>query len=402
MNKIDEVLTRRVEKIYPSKETLKKVLKSGKKIRIYLGLDPSNPKLHLGHTLVLKKIKEFQDLGHEVILLIGDFTGRIGDPTDKLSTRKKLTKKEVLKNAKTYKEQAGKILNFSGKNPVKIKYNSEWLDKLKFSDMAELAYYFTVQQFIERDMYQKRLKEGKPIALTEFLYPLMQAYDGVAMKVDMEVGGNDQTFNMLIGRNLMKSKLGKEKFVLTVPLLIGTDGQKMGKSLGNYIPLNTTADDMYRKIMSIIDDLIIEYFKLCTNVPLKTIKEYEKELVKDPMTLKKKLAFEITKTYHGEKEAKEAEEEFKNISQKKENPSKMQDAPNEIKPGIYSIKNLLVFSLGDNCTASEVKRWIVAGSVAINHIKYTDPQKEINIKGEEIIKYGNVLKGKIFKVKTKK
>ncbi len=396
MDKIDEVLTRRVEKIYPSKETLEKVLKSGKKIRIYLGFDPSNPKLHLGHTLVLKKIKEFQNLGHEIILLIGDFTGRIGDPTDKLSTRKKLTKEEVLKNAKTYKEQAGKILNFSGKNPVKIKFNSEWLDKLKFSDIAGLAYYFTVQQFIERDMYQKRLKEGKPISLAEFLYPLMQAYDGVAMEVDMEVGGNDQTFNMLAGRSLMKSKLGKEKFVLTVPLLVGTDGQKMGKSLGNYISLTEGANDMYGKVMSISDNLIIEYFELCTDVPLKTIKEYKKELKKDPMTLKKKLAFEITKTYYGEKEVKAAEKEFKNVFQQKKAPTKtktIECEKKEYKLIDILVKNYLVSSKGD------AKRIIKQGGIDLDGKPITDIQFSFKPKEGNIIKIG---KTKFIKISLKK
>ena len=394
MDKIDEVLTRRVEKIYPSKETLEKVLKSGKKIRIYLGFDPSNPKLHLGHTLVLKKIKEFQNLGHEIILLIGDFTGKIGDPTDKLSTRKKLTKEEVLKNAKTYKEQAGKILNFSGKNPVKIKFNSEWLDKLKFSDIAGLAYYFTVQQFIERDMYQKRLKEGKPISLAEFLYPLMQAYDGVAMEVDMEVGGNDQTFNMLAGRSLMKSKLGKEKFVLTVPLLVGTDGQKMGKSLGNYISLTEGANDMYGKVMSISDNLIIEYFELCTDVPLKTIKEYKKELKKNPMTLKKKLAFEITKTYYGEKEVKAAEKEFKNVFQQKKAPTKtktIECEKKEYKLIDILVKNYLVSSKGD------AKRIIKQGGIDLDGKPITDIQFSFKPKEGNIIKIGKTKFIKVIK-----
>ena len=396
MDKIDEVLTRRVEKIYPSKETLEKVLKSGKKIRIYLGFDPSNPKLHLGHTLVLKKIKEFQNLGHEIILLIGDFTGKIGDPTDKLSTRKKLTKEKVLKNAKTYKEQAGKILNFSGKNPVKIKFNSEWLDKLKFSDIAELAYYFTVQQFIERDMYQKRLKEGKPISLAEFLYPLMQAYDGVAMEVDMEVGGNDQTFNMLAGRSLMKSKLGKEKFVLTVPLLVGTDGQKMGKSLGNYISLTEGANDMYGKVMSISDNLIIEYFELCTDVPLKTIKEYKKELKKNPMTLKKKLAFEITKTYYGEKEVKAAEKEFKSVFQQKRVPTKIKTiecGEKECKLIDVLVKNNFVSSKGD------AKRIIKQGGIDLDGKPITDIQFSFKPKEGNIIKIG---KTKFIKISLKK
>ncbi len=399
MDKIDEILTRRVEKIYPSKKALEKLLRSGKKIKLYLGIDPSDPKLHLGHTLVLRKIREFQDLGHEVILLIGDFTGRIGDPAGKLNIRKKLTQKQVIKNAKTYKEQANKILRFSGKNPVQIKFNSQWLDKLTFTELIDLAYHFTVQQFIERDMYQERMKRGKPIALSEFLYPLMQAYDGVVLKIDMEVGGNDQTFNMLIGRDLVKAKLDKEKFVLTVPLLMGADGQKMGKSLGNYISLTEEANNMYGKVMSVPDDLIIEYLELCTDVPLKTIKEYEKELKRDPMTLKKKLAFEITKTYHGEKKAKKAEKEFRKVSQEKKMPSNIPYAPGKTPPGKYTVKNFLVSAMVGDYTASEIKRLILGGTVVIDGKKYTDPQEEINIEGGEIIKYGKISKGKICKAK---
>lgn len=211
MDKIDEVLSRGVANVYPSKQELEKVLRSGKKIRLYNGIDPTGNTLHLGHMVVLRKLRQFQDLGHGVIMLIGDFTGMIGDPSGKSETRKPLTREQVLENAKNYKEQASKILRFEGGNPAEIKYNSEWLDKLSYSEVANIASLLTYAQVIERDMFQKRIKEGKDLFLSEFLYPLMQGYDSVAMDVDLEVGGSDQTFNMLTGRDLMKKMKGKEK-----------------------------------------------------------------------------------------------------------------------------------------------------------------------------------------------
>ncbi|MCX6725815.1 MAG: tyrosine--tRNA ligase [Candidatus Shapirobacteria bacterium] len=381
--KIEEILSRGVVKIYPSKEALEKVLRSGKRIRLYLGIDPSNPQLHLGHTVVLKKLREFQNLGHEVILLVGDFTGRIGDPTDKTSMRKKLTHKEVLENAKTYQNQAEKVVKFDGKNPVKLKFNSEWLDKLTFNEIAELATFFTVQQFLERDMYQKRIKEGKPIGLHEFLYPLMQAYDSVAMDVNMEIGGNDQTFNMLVGRELVKSKLGREKFVITVPLLLGTDGQKMGKSLGNYIPLTDSANDIYGKIMSLHDDLVYQYFELCTLFPLQSIKSLEKEL--NPMDLKKRLAFEIVKMYHSEKEAQKAQKEFEKVFQNKGLPSNMETISCSSKN-----QNIIDLLVKNNLVSSrsEAKRLIEQGSVDIDEQTIKDFQNPINVKNGSVIHIG--------------
>ena len=397
MDKIEEVLTRGVEKIYPSKEALKKFLESGKKIRLYSGIDPSNPQLHLGHTVVLKKLREFQDLGYEVILLVGDFTGRIGDPTDKTSIRKKLTHKEVLENAKTYKDQAEKVVKFDGKNPVKLKFNSKWLDKLTFNEVAELATFFTVQQFLERDMYQKRIKEGKPIGLHEFLYPLMQAYDSVAMNVDMEVGGNDQTFNMLVGRELIKAKLGREKFVITVPLLLGTDGQKMGKSLGNYIPISDSSKEMYGKLMSLCDDLVSQYFELCTLLPLQSIKSLKKEL--SPMDLKKRLAFEIVKIYHSQKDAQKAQDEFEKVFQKREMPKEnipTYKISDEEAKNFNPVKTLV--GSATVATASEAKRLINQGGVDIDGSRINDYTSPIVIKDNSVIKVG---KRKFLKIKIK-
>ncbi|PIV45357.1 MAG: tyrosine--tRNA ligase, partial [Candidatus Nealsonbacteria bacterium CG02_land_8_20_14_3_00_37_10] len=226
-HKIDEVLTRGVEKIYPSKNALEKVLRSGKKVRLYNGIDPTG-KLHLGHLAVLRKLRQFQDLGHEVIVLIGDFTATIGDPTDKLAVRKPLTRQEILKNAKNYKKQIGKVLDL-GKSNLRFLYNEQWSNKLKPIDLLGIFSYFTVARLLERDMFQKRIKEGRDVLLHEFVYPVFQAYDSVAMDVDLEVGGNDQTFNMMRGRDLMRKMKNKEKFVMALKLLTDPTGKKMGK-----------------------------------------------------------------------------------------------------------------------------------------------------------------------------
>jgi len=395
MDKIDEVLARGVEQVLPSKEGLKRLMQK-RKIKLYLGIDPSTSQLHLGHTVVLRKLRDFQQMGHDVILLVGDFTGRIGDPTEKTTMRKKLTHKQVLENAKTYKEQASKILDFSGKIPVNIRFNSQWLDKLTFKDLIELASIFTVQQFIERDIFQERIKKKKPIGIHEFLYPLMQAYDSVAMGVDLEVGGTDQIFNMLTGRTLMKAIKGKEKFVLAVPLLIGTDGQKMGKSLKNFIPITDPPDQMYGKIMSLHDDLIIQYFKLCTDVSLQLIKEHKKALQSNkvnPMDLKKKLAFEIVKMYHGEKPAKNAEKEFERVFQKRKSPTKLQSFKASKKA--YNIVDLLIEAKLVK-SRSEAKRLTEQGGVDIDGKPITNYQSPITIKNGMTIRAG---KHKFVKIK---
>ena len=238
---------------------------------MYLGIDPTGPSLHLGHIVALRKLRQFQDLGHKVILLIGDFTGMIGDPSDKSATRQRLTRKEVLQNAKLYKTQASKILRFSGKNAAVLKYNSKWLAKLSFEDVVELAAHFTVQQMMARDMFDRRMKENKPISISEFMYPLMQGFDSVAMKTDGEIGGNDQTFNMLAGRTLMKEMHHKEKFVVTMKLLVDATGKKMGKTEGNMITLGDSADEMFGKVMSWTDGMIRNGFELLTDVSLDEI-----------------------------------------------------------------------------------------------------------------------------------
>lgn len=311
-NKIKEVLTRGVENIYPSKESFDAALRSGKKLTVYNGIDPTGPTLHLGHSVVLLKLRELQNLGHKIILLIGDYTALIGDPTDKDKTRPVLSHEQILKNCEKYKEQASRILKFDGENPAELKFNGEWLGKLTFKETVRLAAYFTVQQMIERDMFQKRLKEGRPIYLHEFLYPLMQGYDSVAMDVDAEVGGNDQTFNMLAGRTLMKTMKNKEKFVLATKLLADPAGKKMGKTEGNMVSLDDDPNDIYGKIMSWPDERIVIGFELLTDAPLDSVD------ASSPRDEKMRLARAVVTLLASGEAAARAEEYFVKTFQKKE------------------------------------------------------------------------------------
>lgn len=363
---IEKLLNKNVEEVIVKKD-LEKLLLSGKKLRIYIGVDPSSPVIHIGHAVGLRKLKEFQDLGHKVIFLIGDFTGRIGDPSGKTNQRVPLTEKEVLENAKTYLDQASKIIDIK---KAEIRYNAEWLDKLKFKDVVMLAANFTVQQMIERDMFKERLKNGKPIALHEFLYPLMVGYDSVALDVDVEMGGTDQTFNMLAGRTLMKAMKGKEKHVLSVPLLLGTDGRKMSKSYGNVIGVTDPADDMFGKVMSIKDELIIQYFELCTDKSDDEIKEITMKLKggENPRNLKFELAKDIVTIYHNSEEAKKAAQEFENIFKNKEKPAEMPRAK-------FSKGDKLVDVLVDSKTVSsksDARRLIQQNGVKDNDKTITD------------------------------
>lgn len=324
VDKITELLTRGVDRIYPTRELLEETLRSGKKLKLYQGFDPTGDRLHLGHMVGLRKHRQWQDLGHEVIFLIGDGTGEAGDPTGKKKTREKFfTGEELRGNAKGYLTQASKIVRFDGPNPIKIMYNGDWLDKLTKSEILNIAQHFSVQQLIERDMFQERLKAGESINLREFLYPLLQGYDSVAMDVDLELGGSDQTFNMLAGRTLMKAMKGKEKFVMTMPLLSDSKGVKIGKSEGNVIGLTDAPNDLFGKIMSLGDDAIVPMFTLLTDVPLEEINKFD--LKKDAMALKKRVASIIITELHDEASAKSAEESFSNTFQKKEIPDEMEE-----------------------------------------------------------------------------
>lgn len=395
--KIEEVLTRGVEEIYPTKDALKRVLLSGKKLKIYNGVDPTNPNIHIGNAVALWKLRDFQDLGHNIILLIGDFTGRIGDPSDKSATRPQLSREQVLDNAKTYKEQASKILDFDSKtNPCEIRFNSEWLESLTNKDVLELAANFTVQRMIERDLFQKRLAEKKPIGLHEFLYPLYQGYDSVAMKVDMEVGGRDQTFNMLVGRDLVKAYLNKEKFVLTTHLLEGVDGRKMSKSWDNGVNINDAPDEKYGKIMSIHDELIINYFKLATRVDLKTIAAIEKKLASgkvNPRDAKAELAREVVALYHGDKAATDAEKEFNKVFRDRELPTDITELKvEEKKDGLSYGKAIDVLELlvtAKLCPSkSEAKRIILQKGFKIDGKTWLDWKTSVAIKKGMILQVG--------------
>ncbi len=317
MDKIDELLTRGVDKIYPTKEELEKVLRSGKKLKLYQGFDPTGDKLHIGHMVGLRKLAQWQALGHHVIFLIGDYTARIGDPSGKLSSRKVLTHEETLANAKNYKEQASKILKFEGDNPAEVLMNGDWLGKLSAGEFLKIAGNLTYSQVIERDMFQERIKQGQDINTTEFLYPVMQAYDSVVMEVDLEVGGRDQMFNMLMGRKLMRNILKKEKFVMTTKLLEDSHGVKIGKTEGNAIALDDKPEDLFGKIMAFPDEVMASCFESLTTIPMEEIPN------KNPLEDKKKLAFEIVKDLNDENKAYNAQKIWENTFQKREIPESM-------------------------------------------------------------------------------
>jgi len=308
---IEEFLTRGIENIFPNVDFLRSKLLKEEKLTFYLGIDPTGPSLHLGHVIPLKKLSKLQTLGHKVILLIGDFTAMIGDP-DKTATRKKLTREEVVSNLKEYKNQASKYIFFSGENKAEIKFNSTWFSAMNFNDVLLLASEMTVQQMLERDMFENRIKEGKPIYIHEFLYPLMQGYDSVAMDVDGEVGGNDQTFNMLAGRNLLKTRKNKEKFVIATKLLTDSSGKKMGKTENNMVSLDQNPEDMFGKVMSWSDSLIIPGFELVTDVALSEISHIKSKIEsgENPRDFKIRLAKEIVSSYYGSKLSQKAEDEF--------------------------------------------------------------------------------------------
>ena len=387
---IQELLTRGVENIYPTREFLEKELLSGRKLTLYTGYDPTGPSLHIGHGITMVKLRQFQDLGHKIIMLIGDFTAMIGDPTDKTSARQKLTAGEVKENYQTYTAQAQAILNFEGENPVEVRMNSEWLGKMSFADVLELSSNFTVQRMLERDMFQVRMEEGKPIYLHEFMYPMMQGYDSVAMDVDGEVGGNDQTFNMLAGRNLMKDLKHKEKFVLTSKLLVDSVGKKMGKSEGNAILLSDSPEDIFGKVMRWTDDMILLGFELCTRVSLQEISEIKKSLEsgENPRDAKIRLAYETTKTFLGEDAARQGQEYFASVIQSNEKPEEI----TELTPSAFDIVTVLV-EAGFVKSKTEAKQNIEGGGVKVNDEKVES--------FDVVLKSGDVVqKGKRFFVKV--
>lgn len=368
MDKIEELLTRGVANIIPSKEELSKRLNSGEKLNIYLGIDPTAVNIHLGHAVTLKKLQEFADLGHNVTFLVGDFTALVGDTSDKESERPQLSAEEIKKNLETYKEQASKVLDFS---KVQIKFNSEWLSELKFGEVLKLTQHFSLGDFISRELIKKRLNSGGKISLHEVLYPVMQGYDSYHLNTDIQLGGTDQTFNMQAGRTLIKDLRNKDSFVMTMNFLTGTDGRKMSKTWNNAIWLEDNAGTMFGKIMSINDDLILEYFLLATDVSMDEIKTIEKRLKdgENPMNLKKQLAHKITSMYRGDEEAKKAEEGFKSTVQDKNVPEDIMEIT--VKLGTTLSEMALANKLVDS--TSEWKRLIEQHGVSINDERIDNP-----------------------------
>lgn len=361
---VEHVLTRGVENIYPDKASLKKLLTSGKRIKLYCGYDPTAPTLHIGHGITIRKLAQFQRLGHEVIFLFGDFTAQIGDPTDKMAARQPLTREQVMTNLKNWKNQIKNLIDIKN---VEFKFNSQWLADLGFGDLIKLASNFTAQQILARDMFKRRMAEGKDLYFHEFLYPLMQAYDSVAMDVDLEIGGNDQMFNMLAGRTLMKKMKDKEKFVLTTKLLEDPSGKKMGKSEGNMITLEDTGAGVYGKIMSWPDEMIVPGMEILTDLDLDAITAAAKAMKKgaNPRDFKMKLAYEVVSIYLGEEQARLGEHNFARVFQDKQKPLEITDAIIKDRDGKIGVLDLFV-QAGLAKSNSEVRRLIKEKAVRID------------------------------------
>ncbi|MBU2081952.1 tyrosine--tRNA ligase [Patescibacteria group bacterium] len=381
--KIEELLSRGVEEII-EKDQFVKELKDGKQLRIKLGIDPTSPNIHIGRSIPLFKLRDFQELGHKIILIIGDFTGVIGDTSDKESERPMMAENQVKQNMKNYVEQAGKIIDIE---KCEVHYNSEWLTKLGYYEIGEQADVFSLNGFISRENIKKRLDEGRRVSLRELLYPLMQGYDSVAIKADVEIGGTDQRFNLLAGRELQRHYGQKPQNIITNPLIEGLDGRKMSSSWGNTINLLDSAGEMYGKIMSLKDELITKYFILATRVSLDKIEEYEKEIGTggNPRDYKMKLAFEIVKIYHGEKKAKEAAGEFERVFTKKELPDDIIAVL--LTEGSYDIIDLLLKTALVK-SKSEARRLVLERAVKIDGVMIEDPQAKIEIISGLVIQVG--------------
>lgn len=379
------------------RQKLIKVKEEGRPLRIKLGLDPSAPDIHIGHSVVLRKIRQLQDLGHEAVIIIGDYTGMIGDPTGKSKTRKQLSREDVERNANTYMEQIFKIID---RERTKVHYNSEWLSKMNFGDVIELAAKCTVARMLERDDFNNRYTNHLPLSVHEFFYPLMQAYDSVAIKADMELGGTDQTFNILMGRNIQRDYGQEPQLTLFMPLLEGTDGvEKMSKSLGNYIGISEEPEVVFEKVMKIPDSLIIKYYNLCTDVHPEEIAKLERKLEEgtNPRDIKMMLAGEITGLYHGKEAAEGAGEHFKTVFQKSEIPENAPvlflDAGLETALG-EQIVNALV-EKGYYKSKNEVRRMFKQGGVCFDGEKVLDSQDIPEGGNGHVLKMG---KGKFFRV----
>ncbi len=368
-----------------SEEELTEKLASGRQLRVKLGLDPSAPDIHLGHALVLRKLKAFQELGHQVICLVGDFTGRIGDPSGKSQTRRQLTEEEIAANARTYAEQIFRILD---PDKTIIEFNSRWLSALTFPEVLELAAKTTVARMLERDDFAKRFQNGNPIYLHEFFYPLLQGYDSVALKADVELGGTDQKFNLMVARNIQREYGQEPEVAVITPILEGTDGvQKMSKSLGNYIGLTERPPQMYGKVMSIPDGLMPRYFELLTDI---AVPETKRLLAGHPRDAKMRLAGEIVASMHGRSEAKRAEEEFRRVFQEK-------SLPEEIQPGVLPRSELpegriwviaLLVRLGLAPSNSEARRLVRQGAVTLDGRPLADAEEAVPVREGMVLRVG--------------
>lgn len=379
MNRTEQLrlLAENCEAIIP-KGGLEEKLAHGRPLVVKLGLDPTAPDIHLGHTVVLRKLRQFQDLGHTVILIVGDFTARIGDPSGKSHMRPSLSVAEIKKNAATYKKQAVKILD---PKKLTIRFNSEWLEKLKVNDILKLMSHATVAQMLTRDDFRKRYEGGQQISLHELLYPLLQAQDSVAIKADVELGGTDQTFNLLMGRELQKA-LGKDpQVVMTMPLLVGLDGrQKMSKSLGNYIGITESAENIFGKIMSLPDTLILPYMRLVSDMPAKSIPKREEDIRGGEMALKQSIARSIAARYTSTKRAEKAQEHFRLTFQRREFPK---DAPSLYVPKPTPLLDVLAMHKLF-LSKSEARRKIAEGAVRLDRKKVADPMMVIDLGAGEI------------------
>lgn len=393
MDKIEELLTRGVANIIPGREELEKVLSSGQKLNVYLGIDPTATKIHLGHAVPLRKIQAFAELGHNVTFLIGDFTALIGDTSDKDSERPLLTSEEIEQNFQTYKKQAEKILDFS---KIKVRHNSEWLSELTFKEIIKLCQHFSAGDFIGRELIRKRLNENKRVGLHELLYPVMQGYDSYFMDTDLQIGGTDQTFNMQAGRTLLKDLRNKESFVMANLFLEGTDERKMSKTWGNAIWLEDESNDMYAKVMAIKDELIVQYYMLGTNASLHEVEEVKTRIKngEHPMKIKKELAIKLITELHNLESAKIAEQVFESQVQRDEMPT---DIPEfEFSKNISTLAEALV-EAGLALSKSDARRLIEQGGVSINEQIINDPGSSFGVKNGDILKVG---KRRFVKIKT--
>ncbi|MCA1295091.1 tyrosine--tRNA ligase [Paenibacillus sp. alder61] len=389
-----KVISRGVVEIVPEDELKKKIMKSvvtGTPLKVKLGLDPSAPDIHVGHTVVMQKLRQFQELGHQVQLIIGDFTGRIGDPTGKSETRKQLSEEDVQRNAETYRQQIFKILD---PEKAKVHFNSEWLAPMTFEDVVKLAAKVTVARMLERDDFTKRYSTGQPISIHEFFYPLMQGMDSVALHTDIELGGTDQKFNLLMGRTLQKEYGQDPQVTIMTPLIEGLDGvQKMSKSLGNYIGIDEEPNEIYGKAMSVPDELMLKYYELVTdlsNEELETLSEGVKSGAVHPRDAKMKLAHTLVRMYHGMDAAEGAQEHFVTVFQQRALPEDIEEIEvpaGELEDGSIKLIKLLTL-IGFASSNGEAKRSIQQGAVKINEEKLTDVNAAIALAGGEVIQVG--------------